>query len=190
MKSYRTKHGFTLIEFIIAMTIFFIVSALSYIPYNHYQKKWHLRQGVKEITQSLYEARNLSINGLNSGSGHLAVGVYFDTTEWENTHITYFSYPHSFTGTQITNSQTPHIRIERTKDLPVWVQIDSVAGKSKFLVYFESISWKGRYYFWDSVTKEEFSSDEIDIDISYKWATSPSLKKQIKYYTKWNIADY
>jgi len=185
----KNRYGFTLIEFMVAISIFFIISAGSYIPYSHYQKKWLLNQGVKEIVQSLYESRNLSINGLDSWSGNVSIWLYFDTTDGKNTSLTYFTYPHSFTWAQVTHQISEEIHIEKVKSLPQWVQIDSVAWKKKFLVFFSSISWQGSYYYWDPV-KNTFTDEEIDIELSYKWAESSSLQRQIKYYTKWNIADY
>ena len=181
--------AFTLIEFMVAISIFFIISATSYIPYSHYQKKWLLNQGVKEITQSIYESRNLSINGMDTGSGNISLWLYFDTSEWKNTSITFFSYPHSFTGSQIIHSETSEIKIEKIKKLPKWIQIDSIWWKDKFLIFSEAITGKWSYFYWNP-TKESFTGNTIDIDISYKWATSSSLQKQIHYYTRGNIADY
>jgi len=185
----RPLRGFTLIEFMVAMAVFFIISATSYIPYNHYQKKGLLNQWVKEIVQSLYESRNLSINGLDSGSGNVSVGLYFDTTDGNNTALTYFTYPHSFSWSQIDNREWGEIQIEKIKTLPQWVQIDTIGWGENLLILFSAISWEGSYYYWDPA-RSIFTDEEIDIEISYKWATSSSLQRQIKYYTKWNIADY
>lgn len=187
-----SRKGFTLIEFMVTITIFFIIATASYIPYSHYQRKWLLNQWVKEITQSLYEARNMSINGLNSGSGNVSVWLYFDTSDAGKNQITYFSYPHSFTGSQITNVETSDILIERVKTLPGGIWIDSVSEKASFLVFFQAITWKWSYYFWDTPlgAKQEFTWDILDIDVSFKGATSESLQKQIEYYTEGNIADY
>lgn len=111
------------------------------------------------------------------------MGLYFDASDDTNTQLTYFSYPFSFTGSQILNTQTEDIRIEKIKNLPKGVQIDSVAGKEKFLVFFESITGKGSYFSWDP-SKQQFLEDVVQIDISYKGATSTSLQRSINYYTK------
>ena len=184
--------GFTLIELIIAMSIFFLLSSASYIPYSHSRKVGLVNQWIKEITQSLYETRNLSINGLDSGSGNLSIGLYFDASEGENRHITYFSYPYSFSGSQITVTKSTDIHIEKIKELPLWVQIENIGGKERFLIFFHSISGKGEYFFWDDTSpiKQNFLNTEIEVGVSYKGSTSPSLNKSILYYTQGNIADY
>jgi prepilin-type N-terminal cleavage/methylation domain-containing protein len=58
----KNKLAFTLIELVIAMTIFFILVTMSYIPYNYYINKAKIRTSIREISQSLYEARNMAIN--------------------------------------------------------------------------------------------------------------------------------
>ena len=189
MKLLSNIRGFTLIEFIIAMTIFFIVSGAAYIPYSHYQQKGLLNQGVKEIAQSLYETRNLSINGLESGTGNVSVGLYFNTDESYNQQLLYFTYPHTFTGSQIYPEENDDIHIYKVKELPVGVQLESVNEKKNMLVVFQSISGTATYYSWDE-WRQEFLPDEVNIHISYKWSTSPVLQRTITYYTQWNIADY
>jgi prepilin-type N-terminal cleavage/methylation domain-containing protein len=56
------KKAFTLIELLIAITIFFILTLITYVPYNFYMNKVKVRNTIKEISQSLYEARNMAIN--------------------------------------------------------------------------------------------------------------------------------
>ncbi len=184
--------GFTLIEFMVAMSIFFIISTASYIPYSHYQKKSLLNQWSKEVAQSFQEARNMSINGLDSDTGNVSVGIFFDGTDGNNLSFTYLSYPYDFSESQITYQVSWDIQEIRKKTLPEWVQIDTVWWKEKFLVFFESITWKGSYYYWDTPgsAKQPFTDQELNIDISFKGATSPSLQKEITYYTQWYIADY
>jgi prepilin-type N-terminal cleavage/methylation domain-containing protein len=97
-----SPRGFTLIELMITLSIFFILSLSTYISYSHFQKKTLLNQGVKEITKSIYDARNLAINGIDSGSGNLSIGLYFDSTSEETQKkLQYFSYPYTFSGSQI-----------------------------------------------------------------------------------------
>lgn len=58
--------AFTLIELMVVITIMSILMFASYIPYEHHQKKVTLRLAAKEISQSLSEARNLAIYGLDT----------------------------------------------------------------------------------------------------------------------------
>jgi prepilin-type N-terminal cleavage/methylation domain-containing protein len=61
------KKAFTLIEFMIAITIISILMVMTYAPYNYYSNKAKVRVTAKEISQSLYESRNLAIHGLDNG---------------------------------------------------------------------------------------------------------------------------
>ncbi len=187
-----TYSGFTLVEFMVAITIFFVISVASYVPYSHFQKKSLLNQWVKEVVQSLYEARNLSINGLDSWSGNLSVGIYFDASSEDNTSLTFFSYPHSFSGSQILTQETEDIQIYKQKALPVWVQVDHISDHERFLVFFQSISGIGEYFSLSNSTtvKEVFPGDTLAIQLSYKWAKTKTLQRNIEYYTDGNIADF
>jgi len=64
----KQTSAFTLIELIIVMTIIGIVSIATYFPYAHHQKKTLVAQALREIAQSLSEARNLALHGLDTGS--------------------------------------------------------------------------------------------------------------------------
>mgnify|MGYP000745960207 FL=1 len=65
--------AFTLIEVLIVVMILGMMLTVTYAPYSHYQKKALLKQGQKEIVQSIYEARNLAINGLEVADKNVAV---------------------------------------------------------------------------------------------------------------------
>jgi prepilin-type N-terminal cleavage/methylation domain-containing protein len=58
----NTKKAFTLIELMIAITIIVILTMASYAPYTYYQNKAKLKVTSREISQLLYEARNMAIN--------------------------------------------------------------------------------------------------------------------------------
>jgi len=188
----KTK-AFTLIELMITMSIFFILSLSTYLSYSHFQKKALLKQGVKEVVKTIYDARNLAINGLDSGSGNVSIGLYFDMRDPEKQNeILYYSYPFSFTGAQILPEETKDIHLLKQYTLPQGVTIDSMDEKKRFLIYFSSPEGKPKYFYWDGgeSSKQEVHTDQLDILVSIENATSPSLQKQIKYYTDGNIADY
>jgi len=85
--------GFTLIELIVVISIIAIISLASYFPYAHHQKKVLLKQASREIAQSFSEARNFSLNGLNTGSGNLNVGLYIPQTA---TFLAYYTSTGAF----------------------------------------------------------------------------------------------
>lgn len=185
----NSKNAFSLIELIIVITIFMIISTILYAPYSFYRKKATLRQWVKEISKSIYEARNISMNGSTSSSWNISIWLYFDSAN--KNKVTFLSYPHSYTWAQITKTIWTNIKVFKTLSLPKWVQIDKIWTKDNGLFFFSSIFWDWKYYYFDP-SRQEFTlvGNKIDINISYKWATSNILKKTIYYYIKTNIIDY
>jgi len=186
--------AFTVVELIIAITIFFMLSMASFIPYNYYVNKAKLKTTVKEISQSIYEARNIAINGAASSSWNVSVWIYFDSSTDQKNKIKFFTYPYSFTWSEITVSWWTDIILLKTLTLQPGIQIDNINGdKENALFFFQAITWDSQYYYWESWTRRELLSwgeDTIDISISYKWATRKNLQKNINYYTKTNIIDY
>lgn len=183
--------GFTLIEILIVITIMSIIMLASYIPYKHYQDKLLLRQAVKEISQSIWKARNMSINWIDNWSWNLSIWLFFDSSDLNNNLIKYYSYPHSFSWSQINTTETWSIKIIKTQKLPIWVEVDLIWGKENAMFFYEAISWEWKYLYWDWDWKQEALLESIiKINISYKNSTSPVLQKEIDYYTKSNIVDY
>lgn len=164
--------AFTLIELMVVITIMSILMFASYLPYEHYQKKVSLRLAAKEISQSLTEARNLAIYGLDTGSWNVTVALHF--ASWSQ-DIDYYAYPYTQTPL-ITNLQQEYKF--KSKRLPPWIQIDSINGPSNdFLFFFEAISGSGNV------------SGEIPIQISYQGSSNLVLQKKIIYYSESHISD-
>ncbi|QFR38764.1 hypothetical protein A9Q91_00835 [Candidatus Gracilibacteria bacterium 28_42_T64] len=186
------QDGFTVVELIIAITIFFMLSMASFVPYNYYVNKAKLKTTVKEISQSIYEARNMAINGVISSTGNVSIGIYFDNSEEENNKIHFLSYPYSFTGVDISTSGS-EIESIKTLVLQPGMQIDSIHGNENGLFFFQAISGSSEYFYWESGIRKDIltaGEDTIDISISYKGSTTRNLQKNITYYIKTNIIDY
>lgn len=183
MQSYflHNKNAFTLIELMVVVTIIVIVSLATYLPYAHHQKKVLLKQWVKEIVQSITEARNLAINGINTWSGNLNVGVFFSPNAEEIIYYTQqFETP--FDLASLPSSAY------KTKKLPPGIQIDSITSATDTtLFWFSAISWDLNLLTSDTTYT---LTDNIKIQVSYKWSTSPVLQKEIEYYTQSFISDY
>ncbi len=183
---------FTVVELIIAITIFFMLSMASFVPYNYYVNKAKLKTTVKEISQSIYEARNMAINWVISSTWNVSIGIYFDNSEEENNKIHFLSYPYSFTGVDISTSWS-EIESIKTLVLQPGMQIDSIHWNENGLFFFQAISWSSEYFYWESGIRKDILTaweDTIDISISYKWSTTRNLQKNITYYIKTNIIDY
>lgn len=194
MLPWRKNLWFTLIEMMVIITIFSILLLSTYVPYSYMQNKALLKIGTKDVSQTLYQARNLAINGFeNENKNNASIGVYFDITTPDI--IEYYSFPYSIEEGDIIPEENTNIKKIKEIVLPKWVQIDRVNWKDKFLFFFDAITWKGSYYYWAPWTTVKSKIDtsvqrDILIDISFKGSTSSNLQKQIIYYTPTHILDY
>ena len=177
----HSRAGFTLIELLVVITIMMIVLFATYIPYAHHQKKVFLKQWAKELTQSLSEARNLSINGLDSGSWNVSVGLFFASGA---TEIDYYTISHTWSFSLIS----PPVEKLKTKKLPQGIQIDSIwwVGADT-LISFSSIYGTWTMLQW---ALDQAIPDELDFRISFRWATTSVLQEEIRYYGQSYISDY
>ncbi len=166
--------AFTLIELMIVITIISIISLATYFPYAHHQKKTLIKQAAREVTQSLLDARNLAIHGLDTGSGNLNVWLYF--ASW----ATQLDYVVSTWSLDIVSLPWAY----KIKKLPRGIVVSSIdGGTGDRLFSFDSITGSGSIS-WS------LTSDTVSILLSYRWTSSPVLQKEITYYTKSYISDY
>lgn len=165
------------------MTIMGMLAFASYIPYAHYQKKALIRQGLKEISQSLQESRNLAINGVDTGSGNVHVVLAFEP---DGQTLSYYSYP--FSDLYIPQSYSDiqeRDTLLKTKTLPQGIYIESVAGNaSGSILAFEAISGSGTWEIFES------SERDIEIQLSYMHASDEVLRGTLQYYLQSYISDY
>ena len=188
------KSWFTLIEFVVAITIFFILALATYAPYSYYWNKIRLKQSVKATVQFLYDARNMAINWTIWTTENLSIWVYLDKNDKNKINI--ISYPYTYSGSLIDLPWgfDTNIKIIRTYNLQRWIQIDGINWEENMLFFFHAITWESEYYnwtLWVPLSKLDTSLDsEINIDFSYKWSDSPNLISKITYFTKTNIVDY
>ncbi len=191
MKIQLNKKWFTLVELMVAMTIFFIIVWATYMNFSYYQNKMNLKLTSKDISQALYWARNLAINWLDSSSWNVSVWVFFDNSTDLKTKIYFYTYPFDLDLISTDLISTSEKKLFKEVIFHEWVELNNVEWYDKFLFLFESISWSWSYYYWDSTPwKKVFSWTEIDIKISFKWTDSPVMSKVLKYITWTNIVDY
>jgi len=190
IKKVGGKLGFTLIELMIAIVIMVILTMTAYAPYNYYQNKAKLKVTAREISQLLYESRNMAVNWSVSWSWNLSIWVYFDNSELENNKIKVLSYPYDIDNINFTYIESEEAKLIKTLTLKKWIQIDDLDWKNNLLFVFDAISWDIKYYTWTGLTRNTLVEDEIPISFSYKWSSSPNLSKTINYFSKTNIIDY
>jgi len=209
---FEYKKAFTIIELIISMTIFFILVMMTYVPYNFYMNKVKVRNTIKEISQSLYEARNMAINWFanwtnSSNESNRSVWLYIDILN-NPSELQFFSYPHSYTWSEIINNplSDTNINLIKKHTLIEWMKIKSIHWHDYWLFFYDAITWNWKYFYYDlslnlwdtnlilednNLILEEFSETEIKIDFSFKGADEWSpLYWKIKYLTNTNIVDY
>lgn len=168
------KKAFTLIELIVVITIMFILSMMVYAPYQHFQTKQKVRNSAKIVTQTLYEARNLAINWITTGTWNTSIWVLF--ASWSS-HITLFKYPYWDTISDYENST---YELEK-KQLEPWVKV----SWDNYLLRYVAISGSGMYL----KNGSNFYDNELELNVWLGWISSWNLSKKIKYYTKTYVAD-
>lgn len=185
----NTKSAYTLIELMVVIAIIAIMTIMTYVPYSFYSNKEKVRITAKEVSQSLWEARNMAINGLSNLNSNVQIGLYFDKNFWNK--VRYLSYPYDFSGTYITNEDiSKNIRLIKDKTLPDSVNITSINDKENMLLIFHSISWSLDTKYYDGTSFKTYSSWWINVNFWFKWVVSWPLSKIVKYNTKTFITDY
>lgn len=185
----NTTNWFTLLEMLIAVTIFLIITVSTFSTYIHYQEKSTLHDWIKEVSQSLYEARNYAINWLNDNSNNKSIWLYFDKNF---NKIDYYSYDYTLSWSEIKlDTLVPWVSLFKTKTLNSNFYIENILGENNAMFLFNSISWKWEYFYFDEFdNRVPFLQNKVDIDVSYKHSTSSLLNKTISYFTNTYITDY
>ena len=163
----------------------------TFMNFAYSQNKMNLKLTAKDISQALYNARNMAINWLDSSSWNVSVWVFFDNWEDRKNKISFFSYPFDMdiNSTDLINTDKKKL----IKEISFYksIELNKVADKDKFIFFFNAISWSWQYYYRDSSPlKKPFNWEYIDIRISFEWATTTNLIKDIKYIIGTNIIDY
>lgn len=172
------KKGFTLIELTIVITIMVILTMTVYTPFSHYQTKQKVINSAKIIAQTLYESRSKAIYWALHDNSTLTwnLDIWVKIKTWEKS-IKIFWYP--FNKTIINYSKLDYLLEE--VQLEPWVEItDTIDG---YFIY-KAISWS-----WTYKNLSVDLDNKVQINIWFKWATTWTLIKKVKYYTKTYISD-
>jgi hypothetical protein len=158
--------------------------------------KAKVKSASREISQALYEARNMAINW-NSRGSNISIWVYFDSSNTEKNKIKFLSYPYNFSWLQIQKDTDSNIKLLKTYSLgdKIWIQKISSASNSNMdniLFFFPSISWEPKIFYWDWFNlRQEITDNDLDIYYSFNWANIwTPLSNKITYFRETNITDY
>ncbi|MCH2188225.1 prepilin-type N-terminal cleavage/methylation domain-containing protein, partial [Candidatus Gracilibacteria bacterium] len=181
-----SKKAFTLIELMVGMTLIALVIGMSYIPYAYQGKKIRLTQAGKEISQSLYEARNMALAGTASGS-NLSIGVYLDNDEANKNSLSFYGYPHDQVISDPTGGELLESRL-----LPEGVEIRNIGGYNNGLFLFSAVYGSGTYITFDTFgNTNTLTGSQIQVEYAYKNADSTSpLFTDLEYLPATHIVDY
>ncbi len=179
---YTNSKGFTLIELLISITIFLILTVMTYVNYATYQNIAKVKLSLKEVSQSINDARNMAINGYDRNMVNQSIWIYFDL---QNNNVQYYWYNFN---SWITLSEASIIKEKKLQD---GVEITHLSGHTKMMIHFSSIYWvPSMYYFDEDNTKHDFSWDILDISISYRGIQNYPFKRELKYFKNTNVVDY
>lgn len=187
----RKVFAFTLVELMIVITIMALIWTVWYMNYAYSQNKMNLNFTSKDISQALYNARNMAVNWLDSSSWNVSIWVFFDNSLWNNNKIELYTYPYDMDIASEDLISTSKKTFLKEIDFYKWISIVNVEGKDKFLFLFQAVTGSWYYYYWDSTPgKKDFVWSKIDIKVSL-WANwTTTLSKDLNYIVWTNIIDY
>jgi len=176
------KNWFTLIELIIAMTIFFIIVTMTYANYAYYQNIARVKLSLKEISQSINQTKNMALNWYDKAWINQSIWVFFQTG---SNIIKFYRFNH---GSWIIKPDDTYLIKE--EKLQEHVIINDISWKDNMMIYFSAIIWTGSMYYFDSTWKHSYTGTWLDIGVSFKNATNFPLKRTLQYYMNTNMIDY
>lgn len=163
---------------------------MAFAPYSYYINKAKVKQTGKEVSQLIYEAKNMALNGIIWETSNLSVGVYFDTTWDDVVEVIAFDHdisPSDINPTLVSNALSGS-GITQLRLQP-WIQLENIYSENKWLIYFQSINWSGWVYLGNNFDKLPWETN-VDIEFSYKGSNASTLRKTVQYIQETQIVDY
>lgn len=177
----KNINWFTLIELLISMTIFFIIVTMTYVNYAYYQNIAKVKISVKELSQSINEARNLAISWYDKNWINQSIWILFDLSNSNEIKFYNFNY-----NSWIILNDNNIIKIKKLQDK---TNIKYISWKNKVMIYFSSIYAKPEIYDLD-LWLNIFSTWVLDFSLSFWNSTQFPLKRELKYIKSTNVVDY
>lgn len=185
---HANKTWFTLIELIVAISIFFLLSLIAFAPYSFYLNKSKVKHTSKEISQVIYEAKNKAINGSATASWNVSIWIYFDSTWANKNSYKLLSFSHDINENIISMEEAN--LIEETILQP-GMQLWTFQWQEKGMIFFRSITGSWRVFTWDwNIRTQVPPIEDITLKYSYKWASYWLLQWELQYFQETQIVDY
>lgn len=172
-----------MIELLISITIFFILSVMTYVNYATYQNIARVKMSLKEVSQSINEARNMAINWYDRNNINQSVWVLYDMTNPNEVMYYWFNF-----NSWILLTPENIIKIRKLQE---WVWVKSLWWKQKILLYFSSIYGEPKIYAVSSTSwLENIDVDTLTIEIAFKNSENYPFMRTLTYFKNTNIVDY
>jgi hypothetical protein len=142
----------------------------------------------KELSQVIYEAKNMARNWSAQLSSNVSVGIYFDTENTPNSYELYtFSHELDTDSLDLSDGTLLQKYI-----LQPGIQLDTFHWNTdeKWVIFFTSISWSWKIYKGNLLQIVDPSENKIRINYSYKWSQNPALANSLVYFQDTQIIDY
>jgi hypothetical protein len=145
-----------------------------------------VKLSLKEISQSINEARNLAIAWFDKNGINQSIWVYFNQ-EMNKNVIQFYSFDYNSWITV----DTAHLLKERKLQDNVWIEKlwSWSISKKQVMIYFSSIYAQPDMYYDGNYTNT-WSETELDFVLSFRWAKNFPLKRELKYFKDTNVVDY
>lgn len=180
---------FTLVELLISITIFILISVMAFAPYGFYMNKAKVKYTSKELSQIIYEAKNMATNGSAYLSWNVSVWVFIDNTSINKNSYSLLWFDHDVVESNIIPING---RLIQKYNLQPWIQIENFDWENKWIIFFRSITGSWLVVKGDSFNPVGTSEADniINIEYSYKWSTNSSLRNSLEYFQDTQIVDY
>jgi len=181
------KKWFTLIEFLIAITIFFILVMMSFANYIYYQNISKVKISLKEVSQSINNSRNLALSWLNINKKNQNIAIYFE--KWSNKSSIY-NFDFNLDSIPDFKTLVPY----KETELQNWVKISNINSSwdlDNIIIYYSSIFAKVEFYtIKNGNSIEKINSNDIKLKLSYKNSSTFPLVRELTYKKLTNVVDY
>lgn len=192
----KSQKWFTLLELMLSVWLIFAIVVSAFIPYSFKQSKARVKITTKILTETITEARNLAVNGLDynfdtSTPERNNTSVWVLLEKGNDNPLKIFLYKPESTnvkGEEVTNEVALYKEKLIQKDTGLST-INANWEKDNLLIYFEAITGEVKIYDKDG-TELTDAWNEIKFNISYKASTETSLNKDITYFPLTNVIDY